>query len=203
VLALLAAKALSGLAHQAGVASAATVVVAVAPVEAGSSIALSGLALKVAAVDTIPPDALRGTEDAAGRTARLALRPGDILTARSIAGGALPRGMRSFALVIDEAVEAAGVSAGMRVDVIATFSSDVAGKAQSRTLLQGLAVLEAYPAREGASGIVLLAVSPAQAERLAFARSFGRLVLVGAPEADHSSPPPGVGASEILGSPSG
>jgi pilus assembly protein CpaB len=103
------------------------------------------------------------------------------------AGGGLPilipQGMRAVSVRVDEVVQVAGfVTAGTRVDVLATLSVD--GPAQTRIILQNIQALAAgqtierdMEGKPQTVSVITLMVTPEQAERLALAASEGRIQL--------------------------
>lgn len=117
-------------------------------------------------------------------------------------GGALarlvPEGSRAVAVAISDAIAAGGlITPGDRVDVIAVFEEARAGKNGSALVVDDVTVLAVASALAGSeapaddkgtrsvaggprqlSATVTLAVSPAQAQRLALAEEFGALRLI-------------------------
>jgi len=129
------------------------------------------------------------------------LLPGQFVA--EAAGGTLaqliPEGSRAVAIAISDAIAAGGLIApGDRVDVVAVFDESRAGRSGSALVVDDVGVLavaslvvgESPPESEARSrssagtsprqlsATVTLAVSPAQAQRLAVAEEFGELRLV-------------------------
>jgi Flp pilus assembly protein CpaB len=136
-----------------------------------------------------PPGALRDVARAAGRIAVTDIAAGEVVTDLRLAGArsgptaaVVPAGMRAVGVPVASSV---GVKPGDLVDVIATFGG---GGAHTEVTGEALEVLAVDRAGGGAAfggattpgsggvGLVLL-VSPANAERLAFASAFATLSI--------------------------
>jgi pilus assembly protein CpaB len=132
----------------------------------------------------VPADAVRDPAAVAGRVLLAAMAKGEILTRSRLApeGGAvaalIPEGLRAVA--VPSTFGSGEVSAGDRIDVLATFPG---ARAHVETVASGLEVVRVVPAsglRVGAGGdaaggsgtALILLVAPSQAEDLAYARAF-------------------------------
>jgi len=133
-----------------------------------------------------PPEALAAPEQAAGRILAADVRAGDAVTAARLAppGGPvaalIPVALRAFPVAA--AIPPGTVTAGDRVDVLATFAT---GQPHTETVVSGAEVLVVMAGQGldelGAGTTVVLLVSPEVAERLAFARAFADISLAVAP----------------------
>jgi len=177
------------------------VVVAAADVARGTTLAAEMLAVRDVPSSFVPPGALRSVDSAAGRVLVSALAEGEAVTTTRLAApragpvaALVPPGLRAF--VVAAAVPPGAVRPGDRVDLLATFGG---ARAHTETVATGLETLQVLGGDEtdalsgapaGVTSLVLL-VSPDQAERLAYAASFGDLSVtiasadegVGAPSA--------------------
>ena len=126
----------------------------------------------------VPPGAERSVEGVTGRTLVADVAAGEVITSRRLAseGGPLaalvPPGLRAVAVIVS--VPPGPLSAGDRVDVIATYAG---GQPHAETVLEAAEVLATRAAGDvtGAGSTVVLLVAPDDAQRLAFARSFAEL----------------------------
>jgi pilus assembly protein CpaB len=156
------------------------VVMAAVDIERGD--VLSGGAVEVGRVPAryVPPGAVRSVEGALGRVAIADLRSGEVVTETRLATGGgplaamVPAGLRAVAVTV-------GVPPGPlltqdRVDVLATYAG---GQPHAETVISSAEVLTVRGADDaiGEASTVVLLVSPDDAERLAFARSFAELSL--------------------------
>ena len=126
-----------------------------------------------------PPGALAGVSDALGRRLAADVVAGEALTAARIAGGGgpvaslVPPGLR--AVPVPLAAPAGMLAAGDLVDVLATFAG---GQPHTERVLEEAEIVSilgtASDSFEGVTTIVIL-VSPEDAERLAYARTFAEL----------------------------
>jgi len=132
----------------------------------------------------VPPDAVRDPASVDGRVLLAALAKGEILTSSRLAprGGAvaalIPEGL--LAVPVASSFQPGEVSAGDRVDVLATFPG---AHAHVETVASGIEVLRvvtrsglqvgpASGSDEGSSAVLILLVESSQAEELAYARAF-------------------------------
>jgi pilus assembly protein CpaB len=134
-----------------------------------------------------PPGAMRDVARAVGRIAIADIAAGEIVTALRLAGAdsgptasLVPSGLRAVQVPVSAAVD---VRPGDLVDVIATFGgggahTEVAGEAIEVLAVEreGGVSFGATAPTSGGVGLVLL-VTPAQAERLAFASAFATLSI--------------------------
>jgi pilus assembly protein CpaB len=165
------------------------VVAAATPIGRGSVLTETVLEMVTVPSRFAPPGALRDVARAAGRIAVAPVAAGEIVTDLRLAGArsgptaaVVPAGMRAVGVPVASSV---GVKPGDLVDVIATFGGGGAHTEVTGEALEVLAVDRAgggaafgattTPA-SGSTGLVLL-VSPADAERLAFASAFATLSI--------------------------
>jgi pilus assembly protein CpaB len=170
-----------------------SVVVATGDVPRGT--ALSPAVVEVRSVPSAyaPPGAFSDVREVDGRIAVADLAAGEPVTRTRVSApqvgpvaALVPLGLRAFA--IDATIPKGAVSAGDRVDVLATYGG---GHPHTETVAEALEVLLVLrPASEGsldgdaASGPrPVLLVSPDAAERLAYAQAFGEITVTieGAP----------------------
>lgn len=163
-----------------------------------------------------PPSALVDVSELAGKTAAVAIAPGQILTAdlfppaqTRIGTLRIPEGKTALALEMRSVAGVAGFAgAGDKIDVYGVVAESAPGRgAEVRLLLQGVEVLNVNGAalatsagQPGATGLVfLLAVSPPDAERLVYLSTFEQLYFALVPK-DHTPVPstPGFGAGDGL-----
>jgi Flp pilus assembly protein CpaB len=142
---------------------------------------------------------LSSADEALGRRTAAPVAPGEPLTQAALGGapgaGTAPLavGERAVAVPLSAAGGGAGLSAGARVDVVASTGEGPAGR--TRVVVadaEVLATTEASPEGElGASGETLLRVTSAQARRLTAALNFAREVrLLARPRDEVGSRPP-------------
>ncbi len=147
----------------------------------GETVEAGDVSLRSVPVDYRPPGALTSVSQAVGRMLAADVVAGEPLTAGRLAAGGgpvaamVPPGLRAVPVL-------AGVPPGLlapgdRVDVLATFA---AGQPHTETVVAEAEVLSILGAQdgafEGATSLVLV-VSPDDAERLAYARSFAELSI--------------------------
>jgi pilus assembly protein CpaB len=128
-----------------------------------------------------PPGALTSIAQAVGRRLTADVVAGEPLTAARLSGDGgpvaalVPLGLRAVPIPITAPVGM--LAAGDRVDVLATFAG---GQPHTETVVGGAEVVSILPggsdAFEGITSVALL-VSPEDAERLAYARSFAELSI--------------------------
>jgi Flp pilus assembly protein CpaB len=127
----------------------------------------------------LPPEAVTGAPEGAVVTATI--HEGEVLTAarlapagRSPLTAALPPGTRAVAVPVDEAV--LPVEPGDVVDVLATFDPDLADGGDPTVAVAREALVV-----DVASEAVVVAVTPGQAPRVAFAVAAGAVALAVVP----------------------
>jgi Flp pilus assembly protein CpaB len=171
-----------------------TVVVAAQAVTRGEAVTTDQLRSRSMPSIYAPPGALTSISEAAGRVALSDLASGEVVTdtrlARVRAGpvaSLVPQGLRAFA--VPTSLPSGVLSAGDRVDVLATFQG---GQPHTELVVAGVEVLfvlggEPTDERTGGIGgldlggggqtatVLIVLVAPAQEERLAFARAFANL----------------------------
>lgn len=166
----------------------APVLVMTKPVAAYQVLDEAHVSLQRRPVAHVPPGALSSLSDALGKRAGTDLYPGEVLLAAKLSDAAeapgsltIPEGLRAVTVSANEVSGVGGfVRPGSRVDVVATW--DVAGKPQTRLLLQDVLVI-AVAQESGAQdkpkvpSSVTLAVDPASTERLVLASERGSLRL--------------------------
>ncbi|HEY8415915.1 MAG TPA: Flp pilus assembly protein CpaB [Thermaerobacter sp.] len=160
------------------------------------------VALRPAAA--VHPSAVTSLEDVVGRVLRRDVVGGEVVLTTDITPGeggglslALPPGRQAFFVPtgLEQGLGGA-VTAGDRVDVI--FVGGEGPAAVSRTLLEAVPVLQVRDEEgrrleeDGRPLGVLLAVTPGEAERLAYALAFGRVYLSLAPAAGQAAGGPGI-----------
>lgn len=165
------------------------VVVAATDLVRGSVLAETDLREQQIPSAYAPPGAIGSLKEAAGLTLVADLAEGEPLTLTRVGSGGgpvaslLPSGLRAF--VVPAGVPAGVLSAGDRVDVLATFGgphpyTDTVGSG-----LEILTVIEessgAFEAGGSGGGSLVLLVSPETAERLAHASAFGHVSITVAP----------------------
>ena len=157
-----------------------TAVVATATLPRGTPVHAGTARATAVPEAALPPGAIRSMAEAMGRTLAADVLAGEVLTtARLSAGGPVaalvPAGARGVAVSV--ALPPGSVVPGDRVDVLATF---VSAEPHAETVAQEAEVLRVTPGEDG--GVTLfLSVSPATAERLALAGTFGELSVALAP----------------------
>jgi Flp pilus assembly protein CpaB len=190
---------------------------AAAPVPAGTaaSVALAEGAIRSKAVlpEERPADAVSEATQLSGRVAGSAIAAGTTITASMfpapqtrIGTVVIPPGKRALALEIGPLAGVAGfVGAGDLIDVYGIAKSDLAPPSV-RLVLQGVEVLNVngagLPTIQGQPGspnlIYLLAVTPADAERLIYLNEFEKLYFDLVPKGEAPVRTPGAGPAGAL-----
>jgi Flp pilus assembly protein CpaB len=172
-----------------------SVVVAAKPIERGAVLLASQLSMARLPRAYVPPGSIGQVSKAAGRVVLAALDPGEVVTqtrlARVRAGpvaSLIPRGLRAFA--VPTSLPRDAVVPGDHVDVLATYASPTPRSEVVVDAVEVLFVLAPSGSGQGSTGLgldvtagaeasstLILLVSPAQEERLAFASAFGDLVV--------------------------
>jgi hypothetical protein len=109
----------------------------------------------------------------------------------------LPKGRRAYSIVVDNGNAAiVSDSAGRRIDITAAFPAGADGMPSAVTVLRSAPVIGSKPAQGGTA--LLLSVTPADAERLAFAAANARIFVSLCPNGpDISAPTSGVTFSDF------
>jgi len=171
------------------------VVVAAADIPFGSTIGPDQVVLSAWPKDRYPKDVLSDVKAAVGRFARREFMAGEpivesklLSTSRNIGMLSLriPQGMRAFTVRVNEAVGVGGfLMPDARVDVLlTTASSDQRATRISKIILEDVRVLavgqtvDQKDSKPVSVGTVTLAVTPEDAEKLAFASNDGIIHLV-------------------------
>jgi pilus assembly protein CpaB len=169
------------------------VVVAKAAVSPGSILGAAQLKTEIWQQETPPQDFFAKVEQAEGRQAWTALKPGERITRENTGekrGGIITQlspNQRAMTVKVDEASGVAGfLVPGDRVDVVVIVDKGAYNKNPiSKTILQNLKVLGTGQKIEPRPGdkpqvvpTLTLEVSPEQGERLALAAKEGRISLV-------------------------
>ena len=144
---------------------------------------------------SVPNGAIRTVVEAEGRVVRASIVAGEPLLDGKLApqlagrGGLMPmlvpEGQRAVTIKVDDAIKESGfVLPNSRVDVLVSMAKDKASQDRiSKVIIQDVTVLAAGQTVELRDNkpvtitTVTLALDPAQAERLAFAQSEGKLTL--------------------------
>jgi Flp pilus assembly protein CpaB len=181
---------------------------------AGSNaIAQGAIQAKSILPDQRPADAVTDGAQLSGRVATVAIPAGTMVVASMfpdpqthIGTVVIPAGKRALALEIAPLPGVAGfVGTGDKIDVYG-IAKDAAGQPQVRLVLQGVDVLNVngapLPAVQGQVGsqdlIYLLAVVPADAERLIYLNSFEKLYFDLVPKGEGPVKTPGAGPAGAL-----
>lgn len=187
------------------------------PIAAGkagsSALAEGSIQVKTVLPEQRPSDAVTDPSQLSGRVAGVAIPAGSIITASMfpdpqthIGTVVIPPGKRALALEIAPMPGVAGfVGAGDKIDVYG-IAKDPGGQPQVRLVLQGVDVLNVngspLPAVQGQVGsqdlIYLLAVVPADAERLIYLNSFEKLYFDLVPKGEGPVKTPGAGPAGAL-----
>jgi Flp pilus assembly protein CpaB len=180
----------------------APVVVASHPLTRGAVLTEADLRLERVPAAYAPPGAVATIDHATGRTLVSDLAEGEAVTATrvALAGGpvasVVPSGLRAF--VVRAAVPAGIVSAGDRVDVLATYGGPHPYSETVATELEVLSTADDAGATIAAGGdasrSLVLLVTPDTAERLAYATAYADLSVSVAPAplpTGSASPPAG------------
>jgi Flp pilus assembly protein CpaB len=162
-----------------------TVIVAARELPRGHAIEPRDVEASTLPRDFVPPGAVTSAGGAVGLRLLAPIAEGEPLTRSRLGppGGPVaalvPPGMR--AVSVTTSLPAGTVAVDDRVDVLATFAT---GAPHTETVVADapvLSVLRADDAYEGAGLVLLLLVSPEDAERLAYARAFADLSVAIAP----------------------
>lgn len=189
---------------------------AAAPVAAGTAAATAMADGSIRAKSVLPEErpieAVTDPSQLSGRVAAVAIPAGALVTRSMfpdpqtrIGTVVIPVGKRALALEMAPMAGVAGfVGAGDRVDVYGVVKSE--GPPAVRLVLQGVDVLNVngagLPTVQGQPGspnlIYLLAVTPAEAERLIYLNSFEKLYFDLVPKGEGSVKTPGAGPAGAL-----
>lgn len=155
------------------------VVVAGSDLARGTVLDATTLSIRAMPEDYRPPGALTSLAEAVGRRLAADVVAGEALTATRLAAGGgpvaamVPFGLRAAPVAV--AAPTGLLAAGDHVDVLATFAG---GQPHTETVVdraEVVSILGGGPdAFEGITSVVLL-VTPEDAERLAYARTFAEL----------------------------
>jgi Flp pilus assembly protein CpaB len=195
-----------------------SVLYAAKPITAGTTGAAAvqqGLVkAKTVSPDVAHPDVLVDTSQLAGTTSPTDIPAGRILTRAEFAPSQtrignlhIPRGKSALALQMTNVPGVAGFAgAGDRVNVYGAFENGGGdGAARAQLVMQGVEVLKVNGTNlaptqgqpEGTDLVFLLAVSPAEAERLVYLVTFEKLYFSLVPRDQAPVPPtPGFGAPD-------
>jgi Flp pilus assembly protein CpaB len=176
-------------AHAARLGGLRAVAVATATLPAGATIGPGDAEVRRLPAALVPPGAVEAVPD--GSVVAATVHEGEVLLDDRLApagtsplAAGLPPGTRAVAVPVDGA--ALPVEPGDVVDVLATFDRDLADGAEPTVAVAREAVVA-----DVTEGSVVVAVTPGQAPRVAFAVAAGAVALaVVAPSGD-PSPPPG------------
>jgi pilus assembly protein CpaB len=157
------------------------VVVAAMALDRGTVLEENEVAMRRIPARFLPPGVVVSIDAVRGRTLAADMAASEPITELRLAppGGPvaalIPPSYRAVA--VPAALPASAVSAGDRVDVLATFGS---GGPHTETVVTGAEVLSVLPAGSAEVGVpaavtLLVLVGPDSAERLAFARTFADL----------------------------
>jgi len=170
------------------------VVVAATDIPANTRITPEMLSVKTMPADLVNAQAVTAAENAAGSIAKADIVKGEqVLAARIVSAETpatlsykVPDGMRAISIPVSEVSGVAGfVSAGDKVDILVTYADEeINSKTITYTVFQDISVLatgaSAAPKEDATPevvGTVTLAVTPAQAEVLAYATLKGNFHL--------------------------
>ena len=177
------------------------VVVAAAPIEAGTVIA--GVQIKSTPWlnPELPPHTIQNTQQATGRVTRFPLQPGEPILESKLApvdakaglSAVITEGKRAISVRVNEVIGVAGFAQpGNYVDVLVSGKDD-AQQSFSRVVITRAKVLAtaqdttADPNKPKVTNAVTLELTPQEAERLDLARTIGTLSLVLRNDADPTS----------------
>lgn len=178
-----------------GVAGTGTVLVATREVQPFTPLTPEMFAAQQVPRAAVPADAVTQVSELSGRYARTLLLPGDSLrrahlaVASGKAGSLAARltetgmaGMRALAIPVDAATGVAGaIEPGDRVDIIAAVRIDRVGAPStqfSKIIARAVPVLHRSMEEQATGqGTVVVQVSPAQAEEIAYAQIAGKIYL--------------------------
>jgi Flp pilus assembly protein CpaB len=185
------------------------------PVDAGTAastaIAEGRIRTKAIAPADVPANAVRDATELSGRVAGANLAPEVVVTTdmfpapqTRIGTVVIPPGKRALSLELQPVPGVSGfVGAGDLIDVYGVDKGDTPGV---RLILQGVEVLNVngagLPAAQGQPGgpdlVYLLAVTPAEAERLIYMTEFEKLYFDLIPKGEQPVTTPGAGPSQVL-----
>lgn len=177
-----------------GVARSTTVLVATQEISAFTPLAASMFTVQQLPSAAVPADAIKDVSALNGRYARMAILPGTVIRQGHIAtasgnSGSLAAkltetgvpGMRALAIPVDNATGVGGtIEAGDKVDVIAAVRVERQnGPATtfSKVIGKAIPVLHRTEAEGTAKATVVVMVTPAQAEEIAYAQLAGTIYL--------------------------
>lgn len=187
-------------------------------VDAGTAgaTALASGQVRVRQIDasTLPPNAVTEPSQLSGRVASAAIPAGTTLTAEMfpapqtrIGTVVIPQGKRALALQLESVPGVAGfVGAGDHIDVYVVSKGNNGAPPGVRLVLQGAEVLNvngtglvSQQGQPGAPNLVyLLAVTPAESERLIYLTEFEKLYFDLVPKGEAPVTTPGVGPGQTL-----
>lgn len=171
------------------------VVVAAAGVPAKTELTRELVVLRPVARELVPPGAASRVDAVVGRVTTVPLARGEVVLESKLASRdrpaglayRIPDGLRALTIAVSEVVGVAGFpQPGDAVDILASFSEEVAGAAKTQLLLENVAILAVgqetavrgdQPAPAGTLTSVTLAVTPEQAVLITLAEQVGRLRL--------------------------
>jgi Flp pilus assembly protein CpaB len=185
------------------------------PVDAGTAastaIAQGRIRTKTVGAANVPANAVRDPSELSGRVAGTNLAPNVLVTTdmfpapqTRIGTVVIPPGKRALSLELQPVPGVSGFAgAGDLIDVYGVESGDTPGV---RLILQGVQVLNVngsgLPAAQGQPGspdlVYLLAVTPAEAERLIYMTEFEKLYFDLIPKGEPPVTTPGAGPSQVL-----
>ncbi|MGI8806337.1 MAG: Flp pilus assembly protein CpaB [Acidimicrobiales bacterium] len=201
-----------------GSAGTVTAYYAAVPVQVGTaaSTALAEGSIRTKSVlpAELPSDGVRDPSQLSGRVAGAVIPTGTIVTTAMfpdpqtrIGTVVIPAGKRALALEMPPMAGVAGfVGAGDRIDVYGVVKGEAPAPSSVRLVLQGVDVLNVngagLPAAQGQPGspnlIYLLAVTPADAERLIYLNEFEKLYFDLVPKGEGPVKTPGAGPAGAL-----
>lgn len=160
------------------------VVVAKSTIPAHTRITAEMLGVEPILLDAVHPEAIKNMEEAVGGVSRTEIIKGEqLLTARVSAEGRaslsyrVPESLRAISLSVNEVSGVSGyISPGDRVDVLITYSdAEINSRTTTYTVVQNALVLavgeltqEQDSEEQHLAGTITLAVTPGQAEVLAY-----------------------------------
>jgi len=195
------------------------VVVAAGPVQLGTRLAATDLALLDWPEGMKPPGSFARKEDCVGRAAVVSLVQNEVILDQQLAkpeegaglSVSIPPGMRAVSVGVDDVVAVAGfVTPGTVVDVLVTGSTATQQPVPiTRTILEHARVLAVGQQLQTEGGkpqsapVVTLLVTPEDGEKLTLAASAGRihLALRNAVDMANVNPAPIYGPTVFLGTP--
>lgn len=172
------------------------VVVAAAAVPAKAELTRELVVLRPVPRDLVPPGAASEVAAVVGRITTVPLARGEVVLESKLASKdrpaglayRIPDGLRALTIAVSEVIGVAGFpQPGDAVDVLASFTAEMAGEAKTQLLLENVPVLAVgqetgvrgdQPAPSGSLTSITLAVTPDQAVLVTLAEQVGRLRLV-------------------------